>query len=763
MGQSAYRRPLQQILVIAACLVVLGAVYGPYLLEALAIRPVGDNLQLTAPIFCEMSRDSFPPLLDWSTFEATYYSPHLAAYYPFYFTYLLDFCDPTKAAQSNDIVSLFHLCLFFGFTVVLGMASRLQLVAAVVFATLTTVSVALLWLAVWPTIIAAAAWTPLAFAGLVFILFRGKILIGLPMFVTGIVLMLMAGPGSNMIAPVAFVVWVWGIVAVARWVFLGRWREMGAAILAGLVALMSIALMSLGSTVNLLLHLPEIIRWSRTGAVIGHTGPADPKELLAELATWKDLFEVLVPGARFLGVGSFEIGALIVCAAVVGVYLCRHRLFVRVFAALFLVAFAIAFLLPPSLLVVWSYVPGMGHTRHLSLLAMPMVMSASFLASVGMIQLGSHGLARRDAFAVAAIFLLTLVAVLAAWPPAGPIRSSTVLYGTVLGVGLVAPAVMAALSARGTPLLVLTVIVVSCQGWLVVSNAKFFRHDGTPEVVKTAKWRDVSQAVDWIGRTDPEPGQLVFVPEYFDGTAGELRRGMVAAFKGIPTFQFYASPRIYWKMAAGTSPDGSPEWYGQLSGKYVVSDTALSDSRFTEVYSAGSVRVYRINGFEPWVSVRCLPNLSAFGTSDADAQPGRLPPVPTGVEGVRRQVNSSTAGCAASVGEPTWSRVGNRVAWETAASATDRLLVINLPPYADWRLTVGGKALPAYSLDDRQIVVPVAADVSGETVLAFVPTRYFAYLTISAIAAAVFFLGWGLVYVYTARARRRADLPVTAS
>lgn len=64
-----------------------------------------------------------------------------------------------------------------------------------------------------------------------------------------------------------------------------------------------------------------------------------------------------------------------------------------------------------------------------------------------------------------------------------------------------------------------------------------------------------------------------------------------------------------------------------------------------------------------------------------------------------------------------------------------RLLVINLPPYSSWTLTVGGEPVPLYNLSSRQIAALIPEQLSGPTRLAYRPVAFEWRLGISS-------LGW---------------------
>ena len=107
----------------AVCAASWVAVYGAFALPQFAFAPWGDTVHLTGPLFCEVSHNTEitkAPLLNWSTFEALDYNPHISALYPFYLTAWLDFCSPEAAVQASDLIAVLHLAIL---TLTLGQCS----------------------------------------------------------------------------------------------------------------------------------------------------------------------------------------------------------------------------------------------------------------------------------------------------------------------------------------------------------------------------------------------------------------------------------------------------------------------------------------------------------------------------------------------------------------------------------------------------------------------------------------------------------------
>ncbi|WP_211486574.1 hypothetical protein, partial [Corallococcus exiguus] len=166
-----------------------------------------DDVWLTGPLFCEASRQvatGHLPLLDWSTLETFHHNAHFTPVYPLYFFGILDFCSVAKAVQSQDVIRFVHLGILFANALFLGRVVGLRWVGSAFAAVAIATSLNARELATFPTIVAAAAWLPLALAGLLLILEKRAYAWGAAVFVGAVSLLLYAGPGSNMIAGFAF-------------------------------------------------------------------------------------------------------------------------------------------------------------------------------------------------------------------------------------------------------------------------------------------------------------------------------------------------------------------------------------------------------------------------------------------------------------------------------------------------------------------------------------------------------------------------------
>jgi hypothetical protein len=90
-------------------------------------------------------------------------------------------------------------------------------------------------------------------------------------------------------------------------------------------------------------------------------------------------------------------------------------------------------------------------------------------------------------------------------------------------------------------------------------------------------------------------------------------------------------------------------------------------------------------------------------------------------------------------------------------SAGADVLVLNLPPYAGWRLTIGGRQVPVFALDDNRIIAAVPSGLLGPAALAYRPMRYLLLLRVSEGSAVVFALIWA--YMTWRRHRRAGRVP----
>jgi hypothetical protein len=743
------------------CIIFLFCYYVPYLFWGYAIAPAGDTINLTGPLFCEVSQQvrlSKFPLFDWETFETLHYHPHIVPYYPFFFLRHLDFCSPEKAVQSQDVLSVLHVAIFFCNLIVLGIAARLRLHVAVLFAFFASVSVNTVNIAVFPTIIAAAAWMPLAVAGLVWLLFQQDRLLGLLFLVVGTVMMLMAGPGTNMIAPLSFFGLTFGLIVIVRWIRDRHWDALVKTACVGGIAAIFIGLMSLSSTINLMLHLEELIRWTRTGAVIGRSGAADITEILAERASWGDLLELAVPSQRWLALGSFELGPIVLPLAMLGAWLGWNERPLRAFSIAAAACLVIGFVLPRPLLLLWSFVPGMGHTRHLSLLATPLSIAASMLAAYALSELWTRHSAPKTWKWMMGAMALVLVLMLAGRSQYVGMRMAMETYVLLLILAVTMVGAIWFGTRRGANMIWAAGVIAAVHGLLTHADPHAYFSPGEPPVMRAAGWQDLQSALDWVVKTDPEPGRLVFLPSITQASVGNQNPAISAQFRLLPTFQFQLNPRIYWKLGAENFalPDDVAR-YGELSGKYVLSKDEVVNPALEQVTQAGSIRVYRNNLARPWISVSCSQVADQLLTAMAGAaESGRLPKAPEALTPELSQLGAKRTDCD---GNSTvglrWDVQNDRVHWQTPAGR-NRILIVNLPPYRAWKIKVGGKTVRIFALNDHQIAAAVPADLSGESVLSYRPYYYFWRLFLSAAAAVVFLLG--CIHAWRLRDAKKAIL-----
>jgi hypothetical protein len=195
---------------------------------------------------------------------------------------LLDYCRGEAAVQSQDIVSVFHNGILFINVFVLGRVIGFERSLSVLTAALCVFSVDIYVLSVFPTIIASISWVPLAMAGLFSVLYHGRYRLGSALLIASLTLMLFAGPGSNAIASLVFMALVFGLLKVVSLARSGRYRDVFVVGGVGLGTIAAVSGLTLGSTGNLLGVLGEMIRWTRTGYVIGYGSLTDLREILVE-------------------------------------------------------------------------------------------------------------------------------------------------------------------------------------------------------------------------------------------------------------------------------------------------------------------------------------------------------------------------------------------------------------------------------------------------------------------------------------------------
>lgn len=714
-------------------------IYLPYLDLAWSRSPWADTIHLTGPLFCEISRqvrDGGMPLMNWSTFEALDYNPHVAVYYPLYFFGLLDFCSATAAAQAADVILVVHAGIFaltMGSLIrATGIPLRVALCAGAIAAIIPNV----LALGDFPTFIAAAAWLPLAIEGLIRLCYRRQHALGALLLALGTSAMLTAGPGTNLLSAVVF----FGLGAALHTVIrLYLARDLAAAkkLLGALAASAVVTLvLSLASTVNLFLHLREIIRWTRTGAVVGHAGPASAGEILAEKLGWADLPQLLVPLNTGYAAGYYFLGPVLILLAVVGAARGWRTPAVRLSSLIACACVLLVFLLPGFVVLVWTLIPGLSHTRHLSLVATPLAIAVAVLAAHGVNALLFEALPERQRKGFFVASSLLLVATLAAVYLIHPLRFFA-YPGLAAGVLLASIGVLtASLATRSGTARQLGVLTALGLGGLAIHQSTAYT-DGIPATTRSPLWQSLTQALERIEATDPDPGRIAVEKSVGAGDLTYLNSGSIATYAGLSTFTHYTSPRIFWKFEHEISLVGDND-YARYGGKYLLTAAAVPPSIGTEVARDAGIATVLLNGRRPMVSTVCaIPE-----TLDLSTLPKRRRT--TGQLGLLEADQAAMIeGFADGHGDCPAATSGSSVQLDRQNNSLDfslpdgprRLLVINLPPYSSWTLTVGGEPVPLYNLSSRQIAALIPEQLSGPTRLAYRPVAFEWRLGISS-------LGW---------------------
>lgn len=735
MNQSTLARTI----LVAVALAGLAFFYAPYLSPRWAISPWGDTIYLTGPLFCEISRSvkaGAVPLMNWSTFEAIDFNPHVAPYYPFYLFNWLDFCSPAAAAQAADTITVLHMGIFTLTMASLIRATGTGFAAAFGGAALAATLPNTFTIANFPTFITAAAWLPMAIEGLLRIYYRRDYLLGVLLLAIGTSAMLTAGPGTNLLSALVL---VGLIMSVERLVHILRRKEFtfgfrlacGLAVAAGITILLSLA-----STINLFSHIGEIIRWTRMGPVIGKSGAANVREILTEQLAWRDLPQLLTPVGVSYAVGYYLLGPAAVLLALAGAVSRWSQPAVRVFAIAIAVCVIVVFLSPSRLVLLWTVIPGLSHTRHLSLVATPLAISIGVLAGQGLAAFAGAGMnlrrSRAILYAVSFAVLLTSVA--------GPFA-----YGALKTSE--APSYLAAIATLTVVLFVATAAMKPGSlrqlgaASLIVLQMAFVhgtlqKSDGMPAVAKSDLWRSINAALEQIRASDPDFGRIALHPSIEGPDLSYLQAGSAATYMEMSTFSHYTSPRIYWKFVHEIGLAGDSGFAG-FGGKYLLSVAALPESLGKELFRVGDVRVYLLDHRRPFVASLC-------------PKPGDItwPVIPTPTilpAGQLPLLDPATTAAVEALRDGHRDCPGadeERVRFDRRHNALDfvippgqeRFLVISVPPYESWQLSAGGRSLPLYNLKEQQVVAAIPPDVSGPAILAYRPARYRILLKISQIA-----------------------------
>lgn len=737
------KRPeVTQVLLVAAALAGIIVFYAPYLSMDWSISPHGDTIYLTGPLFCEISRSAkagVSPLMNWSTFEALDYNPHVAPYYPFYLFGWLDFCSAKAAAQATDIIMIVHVAIFAITMTSLIRATGASLVAAIGGAAVAVTLPNTYTISTFPTFIAAAAWLPLAIEGIVRLYYYRQYALGTLLLAVGTSAMLTAGPGTNLLSALVLIGLVMTVDILVRLVAT-KDRAIGSRLAAALIVAGGItAILSLASTINLFSHIGEIVRWTRSGAVVGRAGTANIAEILTEQLGWRDLPQLLVPINVNYAVGCYLLGPTAALLAFLGAVKGWSKPTVRVFAILVILSILLVFLSPSKVVLLWAVIPGLSHTRHLSLVATPLAMGISVLTAHGLANLLQDVSGQRQRPVLLLIAgLAILVASVTAVLSYASLRSVNPVWflAVIAALSAILFTVLTWMKAGALRRLGAT-LLLALQFTYIVGSIP--RYNGTPAVVRTELWQSIEAALDHIRTSDPDPGRVALHTSIEGGDLTYLNGGSVATYMGLTTFSHYTSPRIYWKFVHEIGLVGDSN-FGPFGGKYLLSLVPLPDTLGKEVFRTGDIRVFLLNRRRPLVATICLQphELNAPDVSERRGPQGQLPLLEGALVQTITSFQDGRKDCPAGT-EPS-SRVDREVnALDfSIPSGPDRLLVISMPPYSSWQLWVGGRRLPLYNLREQQVVAFVPTDVSGPAMLLYRPIAYGWCVRISE-------LGWAVV------------------
>lgn len=745
---------LAKFALVSVIIFSLAFCFGPFATPEISFSPWGDTVFLTGPLLCEISRDGLGgklALLNWNTFEAIDYNTHIASYYPFYFTRWLEFCSPAAAAQASDLIALFHIGVMFVAMIVLLRTAGVSGIAAVFGAFSAVASFNTVALAVFPTIISATAWMPLAVAGLINILYNRQSLFGGAMLAVGLSAMLAAGPGTNIIAALTFIAVGLGLgvtIPLAQSRDFATILKLGYALLGTAVV---VAIVSLGSTVNLYMHLAEIVRWTRTGAVVGGTGPGKLTEILAEQQTWRNLPLLVMPSNVNFAVGSYLFGPVTVLLGMLGAVVGWTNKAVRVFTLVMFAAIILVFLAPSHLLMLWGFVPGIGHVRHLSVLATVMMICLGVLSGAGaqalMTEPGPSPRAKR------VVVFGSIATVALCFAAAQDLMVSNFAPSTILKLAIFSVLAVGVVTHLRSQLLrqIGLIGLVVLQAFFIAGTRLL--PDGMPAVAKSATWNSLETAIDWIVQRDANPGRLVFHSSIKNGELTYTNAGSLAEYRSIPTFQFYMSPRIFWKFKVETFRFNDFSIYGRLGGKYVLAMNDLDDPALREIHRTDDVRIYQIASPRPLVAVLCLGtplSTDKIGKSLPGRKPSFDPQLTKSLDmGIKNGLDCSSGAIGDQRAPPAVERdlTQDALRWNLPAGKA-RVVVLNVPPYAAWKLEVNGRAVPLFNLRDEQTVALLPDELDGQAVLQYSPAGYFfrVWISLSAwlfLLAGTACLAWG--------------------
>jgi hypothetical protein len=714
-------------LLLVICLGSLATGIYPALTPRFAFAPSHDTTWLTAPMLCEYGRHYAVgrlPLLDWTTFEPVSHNLHISPLYPLYFAWLFDYCELRSAVAAHDAVIALHLFLLFANAVVLGRAAGLSWTGALMAGFVIAASTNAMALARWPSLIAAAAWMPLAAAGLVAVLHRGRLLAGSAMVVVGTSLMLMANPATNLSAPLTFFGLVLGAGAVLGVAGTGAWRgPLRTWVLCGLACLALIVLLSLGTSGNAVLALDDLVRWNRTGHVIGRqVTPEFAREILAEQQTARALLGLLLPTHPALVAGSFFLGGIVVALAALGALDGRREGLTRALVAMVAIVVLFVFLDPAEWVLLWSWIPGLNHTRHLSLLATPLLLATALLAGRGLevvLRPGARRARRGLALVLAGAALLSFPA--SQWlVPAQ--HHPALLLPVVLACGLLALVLLLAgnwLASRQPHALAGAVLL--CCGILVVPQLSSRMLPMSLGPAGTQGWEDLNRLTQRVVAADPVPAVLLFHADITAEGMNYTSAGTAARLAGAPTFQYFQSPRVFWQFFAVNYRFPDYAYYARHGARYMLAQGPVAHPALEEITREGAFVAYRLRDARPLVVPLC--GVGAMPVAPGGRRPRRsqLSAPPPALMAAAAAADAALPACPGTPATDIRLDRGSSALRFALRPGAAQALVLNLPPHAGWRLTIGGRRVPLFTLDNMRMVAPLAPEVAGEAVLAFRP------------------------------------------
>ena len=712
-------------LAVVACVIAFGWMYSKPLSQAFAYAPWVDTIHLTGPLFCEASRQFGKlqiPEFNWINLIPAPYIPHFSPFYPFYFLGLLDYCSGASAVQSQDIVRVIHNGIFFINVFVLGRVVELERAWSILAAALCTLSVDLYIVSIWPTIIASMSWVPLAIAGLLSLLYHERYRLGSALLIASLTFMLFAGPASNALAPLVFVALVFSSVRVIGLLRAARYRDLCTIAAVGLCAIVAVAALNLGSAGNFLAVLGETIRWTRTGTVVGYGSLG--REILADQQGIPALYGIMFPDKVSYDLGNIFVGPLLASLAITGAMTAtrshRRRLDHRRSSDNF------------------SHLPRSGRDcAILELRAGPQPYAAfepsvyalcarHRYSSVYWYPFAPPG--QRPGGEAGVIVALALMAEWGAVAAAIGGEPKAVVNSIILVVSLAAGLLIVA--ARNPRLSVVRasvpMIVILASLVINVQTNKIVFIPVATSQISSPTWTALTAAMERIKRDDPAPGRLVMDPSIHSDGFSLFDAGSIAAYVGLPSFQVYLSPTIVWKFTADSNRFPDYDFYALRSAKYLFAGKAFDDPRMESAFVDGPIHVYRLVNWRPWVSAFCPPAITLSESwPKTKAEPGRLPDAPAPLAATVGELDAALArsGCD----RPLVSLIDvvprqNALRWHDAGGP-EHILIINLPPYRAWELTIGDRALPLYNIDQTRMAAVVPAGLSGAALITYRPTQ----------------------------------------